>query len=120
MIFRLKYPEVFHEGSMKLNKPLGTINTVVLICSSLTVALGIAAIRRGKQKLLGTLYTATVLLACIFLGIKDVEYAEKFHHGIYPGTAPGFLAGCWKTSKCRNIVILSERSERRISMIPVR
>ena len=73
-IFRLKHPEVFHEGSMKLNKPLGTINTVVLICSSLTVALGIAAIRQGKQKLLGTLYTANGLLACIFLGMKYVEY----------------------------------------------
>ena len=52
---------------------LGAVNTVVLICSSLTVAIGIAAIGKGKQGLLKLCLFLTLLLAAAFLGIKYVE-----------------------------------------------
>jgi len=86
VIFRIRYPEMFYEDHLKLNRVLGAVNTVVLICSSLTVALGIAAIRRGKVGLLRLYLFLTLLLAGTFLGIKYVEYTEKFHHGLHPGT----------------------------------
>ncbi|HEY6072428.1 MAG TPA: cytochrome c oxidase subunit 3, partial [Anaerolineales bacterium] len=61
-------------------------NTVVLITSSLTVALAIASIRKGKQGLLKFFLSITILLAGVFLVIKYFEWAEKFSHGLTPGT----------------------------------
>jgi cytochrome c oxidase subunit 3 len=86
IVFRLKFPEMFHADHFHLNRLLGAVNTVVLICSSLTVALGIAAIRRGKQESLRLYLSLTILLAAVFLGIKYVEWEEKFAHGLFPDT----------------------------------
>lgn len=86
VVYRIRYPQLFYEDHLKLNRVLGAVNTLILICSSLTVALGIAAIRRGKVRLLQRYLLATILLAACFLGIKVVEYSEKFAHGIHPGT----------------------------------
>jgi cytochrome c oxidase subunit 3 len=86
IVFRLKFPQMFHEDHFHLNRILGAVNTIVLICSSLTVALGIAAIRKGKQGLLKLFLSLTILLAAVFLGIKYVEWTEKFAHGLFPGT----------------------------------
>ena len=85
-VFRMQEPAMFHAGSLKLNRLLGAANTVVLICSSLTVALGLAAIREGKRRLLVTCLSLTLLLAALFLGIKSVEYAEHFSRREFPGT----------------------------------
>jgi cytochrome c oxidase subunit 3 len=86
IVFRLKVPQLFHANHVHLNRVLGAVNTVVLICSSLTVALGIDAIRKGKQNLLKLFLTLTILLAGVFLAIKYFEWTEKFAHGFYPGT----------------------------------
>lgn len=86
IIFRIQEPKMFYEDHLKLDRVLGAVNTVVLITSSLTVALGIAAIRKGKVGLLRLYLSLTILLAGMFLGIKYVEYMEKFSHGLYPGT----------------------------------
>lgn len=86
VVYRIRYPQMFYEDHLKLDRVLGAVNTLVLICSSLTVALGIAAIRRGKVRLLQRYLLATILLAGGFLGVKAVEYAAKFSHGIHPGT----------------------------------
>jgi cytochrome c oxidase subunit 3 len=86
VIFRIKYPQLFYEGHLKLDRVLGAINTLVLIGSSLTVALGIGAIRVGKVRLLRVYLALTILLAGVFLGIKYVEYTAKFSHGLNPGT----------------------------------
>ena len=86
VVFRIKYPQLFYEGHLKLDRVLGAINTLVLIGSSLTVALGIGAIRMGKVRLLRMYLALTILLAAVFLGIKYVEYSEKFSHGLHPGT----------------------------------
>ena len=85
-VFRLKFPELFHAEHEKLNRVLGAVNTVVLITSSLTVALGIDAVKRGKVRALQGYFAATILLAGVFLAVKYVEYSEKFHHGLFPRT----------------------------------
>jgi cytochrome c oxidase subunit 3 len=85
-VFRLKYPGLFHAEHEKLNRVLGAVNTVVLITSSLTVALGIDAVKKGKARLLPRYFGATILLAGVFLCVKYVEYTEKFHHGLFPDT----------------------------------
>ncbi len=86
IVFRIRYPQMFHDDHMKLDRVLGAANTVVLICSSLTVALGIAAIRKGRRRLLGIFLSVTILLAAVFLGIKYFEWTEKFALGLYPRT----------------------------------
>jgi cytochrome c oxidase subunit 3 len=85
-VFRLKYPGVFLEDHQHLNKVFGAVNTVVLICSSLSVAIGIAAIRRGRQALLRRCLLITIALGLTFLGIKFFEYLEHIRRGEYPST----------------------------------
>lgn len=86
IVFRMKYPDLFHAEHLKLNRYLGLLNTVILITSSLSVACGIAAIRRGRQHLSRVCIALTILLALAFLGVKYVEWSEDFAHGLYPGT----------------------------------
>ncbi len=86
IVFRLKYPQMFHADHVHLNRALGAANTAVLITSSMTVALGIAAIRKGKRGLLCLFLSLTILLAGTFLGIKYFEWTEKFAAGLYPST----------------------------------
>ncbi|HEY3490098.1 MAG TPA: cytochrome c oxidase subunit 3 [Candidatus Deferrimicrobiaceae bacterium] len=85
-VFRMQDPALFHAGSLKLNRMLGAANTVVLICSSLTVALGLAAIREGKIRMLKVFLGLTLLLGAGFLGIKAIEYSEHFARREFPGT----------------------------------
>jgi cytochrome c oxidase subunit 3 len=86
IVFRVEYPQMFHADHVHLNRVLGAVNTVVLICSSLTVALGIAAIRNGKQQLLRRFLLLTILLAGAVLVVKYFEWSEKFAHGFSPST----------------------------------
>lgn len=86
IVFRLKYPELFYNEHLKLSRPLGLVNTMVLITSSLTMALGIAAVKQGRQRAAQVCIALTIGLACGFLGIKYVEWSEDFAHGLYPGT----------------------------------
>lgn len=86
-IFRAKYPEMFHEEHKELDRTIGAINTVVLICSSLTMALGVASIQRGKKKLLSLFLLLTILFGIVFGINKYFEYGHKFEHHIYPSTS---------------------------------
>ena len=85
-VLRVGDPHMFHIEYLKLNRLFGAINTVVLVTSSLTVALGIAAIREGKTGTLKRCLLLTILLAAAFLGIKYAEYAEHFTRGELPRT----------------------------------
>lgn len=85
-VFRISQPRMFHTEYLKLNRLFGAVNTVVLICSSLTVALGIAAIREGKQRMLKVCLLLTLLLAATFLGVKYAEYSEHIALGELPRT----------------------------------
>jgi cytochrome c oxidase subunit III len=83
-MYRLKNPAEFHAGSMELNRVLGTLNTVILLTSSLTVALAIAALGKGRRSLSAVLVAATIACAFGFLIVKAFEWTAKFHHGLYP------------------------------------
>ncbi len=85
-IFRIKYPELFYAQHLRLNRIMGFANTIVLICSSLSVAIGIAGIRRGKAGVLKVALVVTLILGGAFLVIKGFEYKEHFERGEFPGT----------------------------------
>jgi cytochrome c oxidase subunit III len=88
-IYRGMYADAFSAGSNHLDLLLGAVNTVVLICSSLTMALAVHASQIGSRKLLVWFLVATLLLGGVFLGIKAIEYGDKFSHNLVPG--PNFL-----------------------------
>jgi len=85
VIFRAWYPEMFINAHKMLNVNMGALNTVVLITSSLTMALAIHSIQTGKKKLTTNYLIATVLLAGVFLVVKYFEYSHKIHLGQLPG-----------------------------------
>ena len=85
-VFRFRYPEMFHAEHLKLNRVIGAANTVVLICSSLSVAVGIAAIRQGKVQLLRRCLLITIALGSAFLCVKYFEWTAHFREGVFPST----------------------------------
>jgi cytochrome c oxidase subunit 3 len=87
LIYRYWYFNEFAAGSRSLDIWLGTINTAVLICSSLTVALGVRAAQMGKRKLLVILLLLTIVFGLAFLGIKGVEWYTKFQEHHIPGSS---------------------------------
>ena len=86
LIYRIWFYKEFAAGSRSLDITLGTINTAVLICSSLTVALGVRAAQMGKRKLLVVLLLLTLVLGLAFLGIKGVEWYAKYTEHHIPGS----------------------------------
>jgi cytochrome c oxidase subunit 3 len=84
-IFRAKFPEAFAAASNHLNWKLGGVNTVVLIVSSLTMALAVYYAQTGKRRQQVWFLTVTMLLGATFLVIKGFEYAEKFRDNLFPG-----------------------------------
>jgi cytochrome c oxidase subunit III len=87
-VYRSAYPEAFIEASHHLDVTLGTINTAVLIGSSLTMAMAVWAAQTGRRRHQVMYLLLTILLGSVFLGIKGVEYSHKFHEHLVPG--PGF------------------------------
>jgi cytochrome c oxidase subunit III len=86
-MYRLKNPVSFHAGSLELSRFFGTLNTVILITSSFTIALAIHALRENKIKKTGYLIISTIGCAFCFLIVKAFEWSEKFEHGLYPKAA---------------------------------
>jgi cytochrome c oxidase subunit III len=90
ILYRIWYPEMFVAASHHLNIPLGAVNTAVLIGSSLTMAFAVNAAQRGAAPREQVMWLAgTMLLGAVFLGIKVVEYSDKFEHHLIPGA--GFM-----------------------------
>jgi cytochrome c oxidase subunit III len=87
-VYRAWYPDAFAAASHELDVVLGTVNTAVLITSSLTMALAVHAAQLNQRKLLVAFLFLTILLGATFLGIKSVEYYHKFVEHHVPG--PGF------------------------------
>jgi len=90
---RSTYPDVFGEASRSINLTLGAINTVVLIGSSLTMAMSVWAAQVGKKQLVTIFLILTLVLGSVFLGIKGVEYHEKFVEHHVPGLNFNFEPG---------------------------
>ena len=84
-INRHAYFMAFAMGSNAISLKLGTVNTVVLLASSFTMAMSVWASQSGKKKIVPVFLTLTLILGCIFLGVKYIEYAQKFHHHLVPG-----------------------------------
>src|SRR5664280_2321205 len=83
-IYRSQYPSEFHVSAAEENLVMGTINTFILLTSSLFIALSIAAIKEGRKKLSLWLQTATIMCGILFLVIKYFEWSDKIVKGIYP------------------------------------
>jgi cytochrome c oxidase subunit 3 len=81
---RSKYPHDFHIAALEENLLIGSVNTVILITSSFTLALSISAIRKGKKLMSMWLQAGTILMGCIFLVNKYYEWSAKIGRGIYP------------------------------------
>jgi len=84
-VYRYKYFEAFVEGSNHLPIFWGALNTAVLIASSFTVAMAVRSAQLGRAKALFNWIIGTMVLGVAFLGIKSIEYADKYHHGLIPG-----------------------------------
>jgi cytochrome c oxidase subunit III len=84
-VYRFEFPLAFKEASRHLNIAAGTINTVVLITSSFTVALAIHFARTDKPRAAAVCLGITLLFALGFLGIKAIEYTEHFREHALPG-----------------------------------
>jgi len=85
-VYRFVNQEQFHITAKELNTLVGTFNTIILLTSSLTMALAIGAIQRNNKSLSVFFQTLTILLAFGFLINKYFEWSIKFHHGIFPGS----------------------------------
>ena len=92
-IYRVRYPRDFEAASAKLNVLIGSINTIVLLSSSLTMALSVHATRVGRQRMLMTCLTLTITLGAIFLGLKALEYYSDYRDFLVPGLR--FRPGEW-------------------------
>jgi cytochrome c oxidase subunit 3 len=86
--YRFNHPQAFHLAAEALNRPLGTINTLVLLTSSLTMALSIFFLKKGGRGKSLFFLSATLFLGLLFLFNKYLEWTSKFHHGIYPAAPP--------------------------------
>jgi cytochrome c oxidase subunit 3 len=84
-VYRANHPEIFIYAHQFLDKKLGGLNTLLLICSSFTIAWGVRAAQLGQQKKLVALLAITLICAAGFLGIKAVEYEHKWKHGLLWG-----------------------------------
>jgi len=84
-VYRTAYPAGFMAGSQHLDISLGTLNTAVLISSSLTMALAVHAAQVGRRQILVRCLLLTMLLGLAFLGIKGYEYVHKYHESLVPG-----------------------------------
>lgn len=84
-IYRSHYPAGFAFASHHLDIALGGFNTVVLILSSLTMAMAVHSAEIAKKKSLLFYLVTTLGLGALFLGVKVIEYSHKFHAHLIPG-----------------------------------
>jgi len=87
-LYRGWYPDAFAASSHEMVVWAGTLNTVVLITSSLTMALAVRAAQLGQRRLLLIFLALTIGLGATFLGVKAFEYYTEFREHHVPG--PGF------------------------------
>jgi cytochrome c oxidase subunit III len=84
LVFRSKYPMAFAAGSNHLDAFWGGLNTLVLIVSSLTMALAVRSAQLSKRNSQVIFIILTMLFGTVFLGVKAIEYTAKYKEGIVP------------------------------------
>jgi cytochrome c oxidase subunit 3 len=85
MLYRIWYHDAFVQASKTLDLRWGGLNTVVLIASSLTMAMAVRSAQVNHRKALVNWLIATMILGAVFLGVKVIEYSDKFEHHHVPG-----------------------------------
>ena len=85
-MYRYMNYNAFHTAAVELDVTMGTINTFILLTSSMTVAMALTAIIRGKKILAMLLVGVTALFGLFFLINKYLEWSAEFRDGIYPGS----------------------------------
>ena len=88
-ILKTGHGPTFEFGHNQLSVPLGALNTVVLITSSLTMALAVLRSKEGNAKSSGRYLIWTLLFAFVFLGVKGIEYTGKYNTCLLPGDMYG-------------------------------
>ena len=84
LVFRSKYPMAFAAGSNHLDPFWGGLNTLVLIVSSLTMALAVFYAQKSNRNMQVLMIILTMLFGSVFLGVKAVEYTGKWQNGQIP------------------------------------
>jgi cytochrome c oxidase subunit 3 len=84
-VYRFHMPDAFAAASHHLDIGLGAFNTAVLIFSSLTMALSVRSCQLGNNVMTRNFLMATLFLGLVFLGVKVIEYKQKFDHHLVPG-----------------------------------
>jgi len=84
-INRHAYPTAFGIAGNMLDLNLGFANTIVLIASSFTMAMAVWSAETSRKKLVPIFLVLTLVLGSVFLGIKVIEYKQKFDHHLVPG-----------------------------------
>jgi cytochrome c oxidase subunit 3 len=85
-VYRFRNAQAFHLAAHELNVVIGTINTIILLISSTTIAMSITAIQKKDKKLALLLLGITIFLGLAFLVNKYFEWGEHFKEHIYPGS----------------------------------
>ncbi len=85
-VYRAQYAQDFHTAAQGLSTTLGAINTIILLTSSLTMAMSIVALRQGKKSSSIVYQTATLLFGLTFLVNKYFEWSGHIHEGLYPNS----------------------------------
>jgi len=86
-VYRDVHTVDFHVAAQELSTVIGAINTVILLTSSLTMALSISALQRSEKMRSALLQAATIILGIAFLINKYFEWSEHIRHGFHPGSA---------------------------------
>lgn len=86
MIYRIQYPDLFKLAGLEMNTFIGTINTIILLTSSLTMVLAIAALQKKNKFLSLVFLSSTLVFGLMFLINKYFEWSHEIHNGIYPGS----------------------------------
>jgi len=84
LVFRMWYPDAWSVGSHELDWKMGTVNTLVLLFSSLTAVLAVRSAQLGERGKVTMLLLVTIACAFIFLVVKYFEYQHKFEAGLLP------------------------------------
>ena len=86
LVYRSKFPMAFAAGSNHLDAFWGGLNTLVLIVSSLTMALTVYYAQLGRRNMQIIMILLTMTFGLTFLGVKTIEYRDKYNHGLVPVT----------------------------------
>ena len=92
-VYKGMYPEIFFQGAQFLEWKLGALNTVVLLISSLTMALSIYFAQKGNHRYSTMCLWLTLLCGAVFMGVKYIEYSHKLHLGLAPGRFFSYTGG---------------------------